>query len=274
MECLLLLMLVVVAFLVMIFGLGRTRDLLGAALTGCMVKLGGAALVLLVLLCGLQSLLTRVSSSLGGGDAAPPPVSQEQGGDAEPPDVGGSSRVSPSGLVYPLDGLTDRESYRRRLMAGYLAGSDQPGRGSYVSDDKGRPLVHLADDLRAQEGDTVYAMADGKVMVARMDASGFGPDWGPGGVVIVEHSTPSGPLWVVYGHVKDLEVARGGQADRGDPIAKVGPWHNATHLHLALRDTPPPSRGWGTGLKSAVVTGTGIDTLGWQDPCEVLHTAP
>jgi hypothetical protein len=78
-ECLLVLVLVVLAFLVMIFGLGRTRDLLGAALTGCMVKLGGAALVLLLLLCGLQSLLTRVSSSLGGGDSAPPPVSREQG---------------------------------------------------------------------------------------------------------------------------------------------------------------------------------------------------
>jgi murein DD-endopeptidase MepM/ murein hydrolase activator NlpD len=155
-----------------------------------------------------------------------------------------------------------------------LAGSGQPGRGSYFDGS-----VHLGDDLRAAEGDPVYAIGKGEVMDARMNVSGFGLPLKPGGppglggAIVIDHSMGGRPLVAVYGHLKELRVEGGDRVDPGDHIASVGPWHRGVHLHIGLRHGAIPRGNWGLAPIDMVLHDGEVDTLGWQDPCEVLHAA-
>ncbi len=277
------LLLILIAFVVMLLG-PRRAAVLVEPVTGCVSRvITGAFLVLVVgavLQAGLHGLGGHGSSGqLPGTNPAAPASSGTPGSTGKPTSVPPQQPIyptglvaSPSGLLYPVAGLQDEATYRAATICPFLAGSGLPGERMYVNDGQGRPLVHLADDLAAKEGEPVYSMGEGTVLRATMRASGFGPGWSEGGAIIVKHATSRGPLWVVYGHVKSIAVKEQHSVHAGDQLAVVGPWDGRTHLHLAVRSTPPPSKGWGTGLRSAVVRDRGIDTLGWQDPSEVLHT--
>lgn len=96
---------------------------------------------------------------------------------------------------------------------------------------------HLGIDIKADEDDNVYAIADGKVMFSSMDRHGYGGvDWDDiGGDLVVEHyDSNNQPFTVLYGHVKNITNLT--KIVRGAKIAEIGPYKGGvTHLHFGIR---------------------------------------
>ena len=122
---------------------------------------------------------------------------------------------------------------------------------------------HLGDDLNgiggedSDLGDPIYAVADGRVLLARDG----GPGWG--NVVIVLHAyVENGERKYVqscYGHVETMLVHAGDEVKRGQQIATVGTAGGRyfAHLHFEMREFITPfigpgyrenTRGWIDGM--------------------------
>jgi hypothetical protein len=125
---------------------------------------------------------------------------------------------------------------------------------------------HLGDDLNgiggenSDLGDPIYAVADGRVLLAR----GAGPGWG--NVVIVLHAylEDSERKYVqsYYGHVESMLVHVGDDVRRGQQIATVGTANGRyfAHLHFEMREFITPFIG----------PGYREDTRGWLNPTEFI----
>ena len=121
---------------------------------------------------------------------------------------------------------------------------------------------HLGDDLNgiggenSDLGDPVYAVADGRVFLAREG----GPGWG--NVIIVLHAyLKEGVRTYVqsyYAHVETILVQAGENVQRGQKIATVGTANGRyfAHLHFEMREFMTPFIG----------PGYRDDTRGWLDP--------
>ncbi len=126
---------------------------------------------------------------------------------------------------------------------------------------------HLGDDLNgiggenSDLGDPIYAIADGRVLLARDG----GPGWG--NIVILLHAyLENGERKYVqsyYGHVQDMLVHRGEMVKRGQQIATVGTANGRyfAHLHFEMREFITPFIG----------PGYREDTHGWLDPMEFVE---
>ena len=123
---------------------------------------------------------------------------------------------------------------------------------------------HLGDDLNgiggenSDLGDPIYAIADGRVLLARDG----GPGWGH--VVILLHAyLENGERKYVesyYGHVQDMLVHPDETVKRGQQIATVGTANGRyfAHLHFEMREFITPfigpgyrenTRGWLNGTR-------------------------
>ena len=126
---------------------------------------------------------------------------------------------------------------------------------------------HLGDDLNgiggenSDFGDPVFAIADGRVLLAEE----AGPGWGK--IIIVLHAyEEEGRRRYVqsfYGHVDEILVAPQEDVKRGEQIATVG---NAdgrylAHLHFEMREFITPYVG----------PGYRADTRGWLNPTEFIR---
>jgi Peptidase family M23 len=121
---------------------------------------------------------------------------------------------------------------------------------------------HLGDDLNgiggenSDLGDPIYAIADGRVLLARDG----GPGWG--NVIIVLHAyMENGERKYVqsyYGHVESMLVRPGEDVGRGQQIATVGTAGGRyfAHLHFEMREFVTPFIG----------AGYRENTRGWLDP--------
>ena len=121
---------------------------------------------------------------------------------------------------------------------------------------------HLGDDLNgiggenSDLGDPIYAVADGRVLLAREG----GPGWG--NIIIVLHAyAENGERKFVqsyYAHVDAILVKPKQNVRRGEPIATVGTAHGKywAHLHFEMREFTTPFVG----------PGYRDDTRGWIDP--------
>jgi murein DD-endopeptidase MepM/ murein hydrolase activator NlpD len=121
---------------------------------------------------------------------------------------------------------------------------------------------HLGDDLNgiggenSDLGDPIYAIADGRVLLAREG----GPGWG--NVVIVLHAyLKDGVRAYVqsyYAHAETILVHAGETVQRGQQIATVGTGGGRyfAHLHFEMREFDTPFIG----------AGYRQDTRGWLDP--------
>ncbi len=121
---------------------------------------------------------------------------------------------------------------------------------------------HLGDDLNgiggenSDLGDPVYAIADGRVLLATEG----GPGWG--NVLILLHAYDEGGtrryLQSFYAHLDAFKVAPGAVVRRGQEIATVGNAHGKylAHLHLELREFLTPYIG----------PGYRAETSGWLNP--------
>lgn len=129
---------------------------------------------------------------------------------------------------------------------------------------------HLGDDLNgiggenSDLGDPIYAVADGRVLLARNG----GPGWG--NVIIVLHAYIDPPqsgerkfVQSYYGHVEKMLVRAGGDVHRGDKIATVGTANGRylAHLHFEMREFTTPFIG----------PGYREDTRGWIDPTPFIR---
>lgn len=87
---------------------------------------------------------------------------------------------------------------------------------------------HPGIDYRAALNDEIYSVDDGKVVVAKNDAYGYGL------YVVIEHSN----YCTLYAHMKALEVIIGQTVKAGEIIGHVGMTGMTTgpHLHFEIRD--------------------------------------
>jgi Peptidase family M23 len=126
---------------------------------------------------------------------------------------------------------------------------------------------HLGDDLNgiggenSDLGDPIYAIADGRVLLAREG----GPGWG--NIVILLHAfLENGERKYVqsyYGHVQDMLVHSGEMVKRGQQIATVGTANGRyfAHLHFEMREFLTPFIG----------AGYREDTRGWINPTKFIE---
>lgn len=126
---------------------------------------------------------------------------------------------------------------------------------------------HLGDDLNgiggedSDLGDPIYAVADGRVLLARDGGSGWG------NVIIVLHAyIKNGERKYVqshYGHVETMLVHAGQGVYRGQQIATVGTAGGRyfAHLHFEMREFITPFIG----------PGYREDTRGWLNPTAFIE---
>ena len=126
---------------------------------------------------------------------------------------------------------------------------------------------HLGDDLNgiggenSDLGDPIYAVADGRVLLAREGGSGWG------NIVILLHAyLQNGQRKYVqsyYGHVQDMLVHPGETVKRGQQVATVGTANGRyfAHLHFEMREFLTPFIG----------AGYRQDTHGWINPTKFIE---
>jgi len=126
---------------------------------------------------------------------------------------------------------------------------------------------HLGDDLNgiggenSDLGDPVYAVADGRVLLAKEG----GPGWG--NVISVLHAyEENGQRKFVqsyYAHVEEMLVEPRQDVRRGEQIATVGTADGRylAHLHFEMREFVTPFVG----------PGYREETRGWINPSEFIH---
>jgi hypothetical protein len=125
----------------------------------------------------------------------------------------------------------------------------------------------LGDDLNgiggedSDLGDPIYAIADGRVLLARDG----GPGWG--NVMIILHAyVENGEHKYVqsyYGHVEKMLARAGDEVGRGQQIATVGTANGLyfAHLHFEMREFVTPFIG----------PGYRDETRGWLDPTAFIN---
>ena len=125
---------------------------------------------------------------------------------------------------------------------------------------------HLGDDLNgiggenSDFGDPIYAVADGRVILAQEG----GPGWG--NVIIVLHAYEENGVrkyvQSYYAHVEEMLVAPQQDVRRGEQIATVGSagGRYLAHLHFEMREFITPFVG----------PGYREDTRGWINPSEFI----
>src|SRR5256886_10332714 len=125
---------------------------------------------------------------------------------------------------------------------------------------------HLGDDLNGIDGessdlgDPIYAVADGRVLLARDG----GPGWG--NVIIVLHAIEENGarryVQSYYGHCDEILVDAGDDVRRGQQIATVGTANGQyfAHLHFEMREFITPFIGPGYREK----------TDGWLNPSDFI----
>src|SRR5438477_3297567 len=147
---------------------------------------------------------------------------------------------------------------------------------------------HLGDDLNgiggenSDLGDPIYAVADGRVLLAR-DA---GPGWG--NVIIVLHAIEENGtrryVQSYYAHCQEILVHAGEDVRRGQKIATVGTAGGQyfAHLHFEIREFITPFIGPGYRENTdgwlyyivfiAKSCGSSVDDVGWNSTTSIILT--
>lgn len=154
--------------------------------------------------------------------------------------------VKPDYLAYHLSAAPwptpDAAASRPPLsLANPLPNAGRNSGYPYGSDGSGRYLLHNGLDMADENRDLAVAPGDGEVIVARDDIDemfGWRCDWYGQLVVLRLDETQDGqPVYVLFGHVQDVQVTEGQRMARGEPVARQGTAGVATvaHLHLEVR---------------------------------------
>lgn len=150
---------------------------------------------------------------------------------------------------------------------------------------------HLAWDDMGTFGDPVYALAQGRILVSRMDVGGYGSNGTDGGAMVVLYKTSTGRYFkALYGHINiDTKRYYAGKAVApGEIIARLNNFKNSAgkpmaHDHFGIH----PGTAYPTATRSStsyvgimmghthdytVSMGTTVPvTYGWTDPVAYLN---
>lgn len=142
---------------------------------------------------------------------------------------------------------------------------------------------HLAKDIMASEGSSVYAVSRGIVLIVRNDDVNFyGGAEDPGcsiskpkskkgsGVVIRHYTADKKPFEVLYAHLKNVSVQRGDVVEAGASIAQVRDYtwcgDNKNHLHLGVVFPARDLSTYGSSGTGDVWAGYGTTDRGFVNP--------
>lgn len=141
---------------------------------------------------------------------------------------------------YVLDAKTNevRKQTIAAAPSSVLAPSGQPTKAKYQWPAVGAftsgygwrwGRMHRGVDIAGPVGTPVHAAADGKVITARWDSTGFGY------MIEIEHPDKSVTL---YGHNDRLLVKQGAKVKQGEQIAEMGSTGNSTGPHVHFQVHP------------------------------------
>lgn len=151
-------------------------------------------------------------------------ISQSGGWAFQLCDIDGCSdfaRKTPTGFYWPT-GTNALSNYAEWLALGCNGSTD------YLTD-----RYHIGKDIAATKGDSVYAIASGKIIARSVNG------WGSQNVaLVIRHALANGiEFFALYGHVRSaLDV--GATVTAGEAIATVGPWVYGPHLHFGIHLGP------------------------------------
>lgn len=130
--------------------------------------------------------------------------------------------------------------------------------------------IHVGKDFDGNQGEPVYAVADGVVVEQNADLTGYGPNGGPGGALIAQFKTSDGSVFrAVYGHIDNPHEL--GPIYAGDVLGNINSY-NPSHLHFGVHlgdDAPSDKKDYRGFIRSDEYTG---DTYGWVNPIDYLNT--
>jgi len=135
--------------------------------------------------------------------------------------------TAPGGKIsYGYDGAV---SYYGYYYAGWLARGGETEIGDYWPG-----VYHIGQDIPAQVGDNVYAIANGEV-VSRSSSESWNHDPGDNNLgLLVSHKLKDGTEFLaLYGHVHS-SFTTGAELKAGQPFATIGPWGSKPHLHFGI----------------------------------------
>lgn len=138
-------------------------------------------------------------------------------------------------IIIPNGEISDSNTSSSSKGGGKTTSKETPS-GYYIKPVKGIKTQgnhdrYHAMDIGAPTGTPIWAMADGRVIVAK---SPLGYNGGYGGMVVIQHNNGTQTL---YAHMSKLEVSAGQTVKQGTEIGKVGETGHATgpHLHVEIR---------------------------------------
>lgn len=129
--------------------------------------------------------------------------------------------------------------------------------------------AHEGVDLDANEGDPVFAVTDGRVVVSGSDpADSRGPAW----VIIDHHPSSLGHLSVYY-HLSD-GLPAGTNVREGQLIGFIGAHPTGAHLHFELRHVADPTGSLAADTRSVPLNpGPSLERYSFSDDSAV-ETVP
>ncbi len=126
-----------------------------------------------------------------------------------------------------MDSLKEIEDKKPDSFINPVGGSVNSGFGPREKPKPGASSNHKGVDLKASEGQSVKASADGVVSFA-------GEQRGYGNIVIIDHT---GDIQTAYAHLSSVKVNKDDDVKQGDIVGSAGQTGTATgpHLHFEVR---------------------------------------
>jgi hypothetical protein len=127
---------------------------------------------------------------------------------------------------------------------------------------------HLAQDMCNPQGNPVYSIGDGDVILSRTDVSGYGPGDTPGGALVARYQASDGTWFTaLYGHLNSPHAV--GHVPAGDVIGYSNAY-NPPHCHFGIHPgyDPEPNDPW-RGYTSST-----SNVYGFTDPIPFLNAHP
>jgi bla regulator protein blaR1 len=102
------------------------------------------------------------------------------------------------------------------------------GFGEMINPITKKKVMHKGVDIKAPEGTSIFATADGIIQKARYSDKGYG------NLICIEHQAE---MITLYAHLKDINVKVGDKVKKGDVIGTVGNTGMSTgpHIHYEVK---------------------------------------
>ncbi|MEA2007369.1 MAG: peptidoglycan DD-metalloendopeptidase family protein [Patescibacteria group bacterium] len=101
------------------------------------------------------------------------------------------------------------------------------------------------------KGDSVYSIANGKVVYS----ANYGSGWG--NIIVIKHRLPDGDhVWSQYAHLETRLKSVGDEVDVGKKIGTIGKGYNneyTAHLHFEIRKSDFAPDAWVVGLSQSQI---------------------